>query len=76
MYFWVQRPISTKKIRYLLEEKGRYHYQRKVPVHLQQALKMDRWHLPVGSDFETATDRIGVVAQLCPQMIHSVNPCS
>ena len=50
--------MTTKKIRYLLEERGRYYYQRKVPKTLTHALKMDRWHLPVGSDFETATDRV------------------
>lgn len=50
--------MTTKKIRYLLEERGRYYYQRKVPKALTHALKADRWHLPVGSDFETATDRV------------------
>ncbi len=50
--------MSSKKIRYLLEERGRYYYQRKVPKTLVHALKMDRWHLPVGGDFETATDRV------------------
>lgn len=50
--------MAGKKIRYLLEEKGRYYYQRKVPKALTHAMKMDRWHLPVGSDFEAATDRV------------------
>lgn len=50
--------MTAKKIRYLLEERGRYYYQRKVPKALTHALKMDRWHLPVGSDFETATDQV------------------
>ena len=50
--------MSSKKIRYLLEVRGRYYYQRKVPKALVHALKMDRWHLPVGGDFETATDRV------------------
>jgi len=34
--------MSSKKIRYLLEERGRYYYQRKVPKALVHALKMDR----------------------------------
>ncbi len=50
--------MTTKKIRYLLEQKGRYYYQRKVPKALTHALKKDRWHLPVGGNFETATDSI------------------
>ena len=50
--------MTTKKIRYLLEERGRFYYQRKVPKALVHAMKMDRWHLPVGSDHETATDRV------------------
>lgn len=50
--------MADKKIRYLLEERGRFYYQRKVPKALVHSLKMDRWHIPVGADFETATDRI------------------
>ncbi|MCK0104395.1 phage integrase SAM-like domain-containing protein [Pseudohalocynthiibacter sp. F2068] len=50
--------MKTKKIRYLLEERGRYYYQRKVPKNLVPAIKADRWHLPVGPDFEIATDRV------------------
>jgi hypothetical protein len=50
--------MTAKKIRYLLEEKGRYYYQRKVPKALTHVMKTDRWHLPVGNEFETATDRV------------------
>ncbi len=50
--------MAPQKIKYLLEERGRYYYQRKVPKALVHALKITRWHMPVGDNFETATDRI------------------
>jgi len=46
--------MSSKKIRYLLEEKGRYYYQRKVPKALLYYVGFQRWHIPVGKTFDGA----------------------
>ncbi len=39
--------MTAEKIRYLLHEKGRYYYQRKVPKALLYYVGQTRWHIPV-----------------------------
>ena len=46
------------KPRFLLAERGRYFYQRKVPQHLQTALGCKKWRAPLGPDFEQACDKL------------------
>lgn len=46
--------MTAKKIRYLLEEKGRFYYQRKVPKALLFYVGQSRWHIPVGNTFDGA----------------------
>ncbi len=46
------------KPRFLLAERGRYFYQKKVPQHLQTALGCKKWRAPLGSDFDEACDRL------------------
>ena len=46
------------KPRFLLAERGRYFYQRKVPQHLQTALGCKKWRAPLGADFDEACDRL------------------
>jgi hypothetical protein len=46
--------MTSKKIRYLLEEKGRFYYQRKVPKALLFYVGQSRWHIPVGNTFDGA----------------------
>lgn len=46
------------KARYLLAERGRYFYQRKVPQHLQTALGCKKWRAPLGADLTQAGDRL------------------
>ncbi len=47
-----------KKPRFLLAERGRYFYQRKVPQHLQTVLGRKKWRAPLGADFDEACDRL------------------
>lgn len=46
--------MVAKKIRYLLEERGRFYYQRKVPKALEHYIGSSRWHIPVGGTFDAA----------------------
>lgn len=46
------------KPRFLLAERGRYFYQRKVPKHLHTVLGCKKWRAPLGADFEEACDRL------------------
>jgi hypothetical protein len=46
--------MAAKKIRYLLEEKARVYYQRKVPKALLFYVGQSRWHIPVGNTFDGA----------------------
>lgn len=46
--------MSSQKIRYLLEAKGRYYYQHKVPKALLYHVGYSRWHIPVGNTFDGA----------------------
>ncbi|PRY24952.1 site-specific recombinase XerD [Aliiruegeria haliotis] len=51
--------MTQQKIRYLTPGNDRnFYYQRKVPKALVPVLKMSRWYIPLGDDFETAKDRI------------------
>ena len=50
--------MSSKKIKYLLEERGRFYYQRKVPKLLVRHLGITRWHNPVGEDFAQAVELV------------------
>ena len=43
-----------KEIPYLLRERGRYFYQRRVPKHLQQTLGFAKWHRPAGNIYAKA----------------------
>ncbi len=47
-----------QKIKYLLEERGHFYYQSKVPKSLVYHLEIARWHNPVGEDY---TQAIGLV---------------
>lgn len=46
------------KPRFLLAERGRYFYQRKVPQNLQAALGCKKWRAPLGSDLDEDCDRL------------------
>jgi hypothetical protein len=46
--------MPAEKIKYLLYEKGRYYYQRKVPKALLYYVGHSRWHIPVGDTFDSA----------------------
>ncbi len=38
----------------MLVERGRYYYQRKVPLDLQPAVGVKKWRAPLGKDFDEA----------------------
>ncbi|NDR56604.1 hypothetical protein [Aliiruegeria sabulilitoris] len=51
--------MTQQKIRYLTPGNDRnFYYQRKVPKVLVPVLKMSRWYIPLGDDFELAKDRV------------------
>lgn len=39
---------------YMLVERGRYYYQRKVPLDLQAAVGRKKWRAALGKDFDEA----------------------
>lgn len=43
---------------YMLVERGRYYYQRKVPLDLQPAIGRKKWRAPLGKDFDEAYGRL------------------
>ena len=43
---------------YMLVERGRYYYQRKVPLDLQPTVGRKKWRAPLGKDFEKAYDKL------------------
>ena len=43
---------------YMLVERGRYYYQRKVPLDLQPAVGRKKWRAPLGKDFDEAYGRL------------------
>ncbi len=47
-----------KQIPYLLHERGRYFYQRRVPKHLHQAVGFVKWHRPAGEDYGKAVVQV------------------
>lgn len=50
--------MNSKKIKYLLEERGCFYYQRRVPKSLAYHLGIARWHKPVGQDYTVAIERV------------------
>lgn len=46
--------MTAKKIRYSLEERGHFYYQRKAPTALEHYIGSSRWHIPVGGTFDAA----------------------
>ena len=49
---------TTPKVPHLLFERGRYYYQRKVPLDVQDAVGFKKWREPVGADLGSAIDRV------------------
>lgn len=52
------KPPKTAKVPHLLSERGRYYYQRKVPLNAQDAVGFKKWREPVGADIGPAIDRV------------------
>jgi len=50
--------MASGKIPYLLFERGRYYYQRKVPLDFQDTLDAKKWRQPLGAEYLTAVDRV------------------
>ncbi|MDH5452419.1 MAG: hypothetical protein OEX14_03610, partial [Paracoccaceae bacterium] len=46
------------KIPYLLPERGRFYYQRRVPLDFQDAVGTKKWRKPVGGEYLTAVDEV------------------
>lgn len=49
---------QTTKVPHLLSERGRYYYQRKVPLDAQDVVGFKKWREPVGADLGAAIDRV------------------
>lgn len=50
--------MASDKIPHLLFERGRYYYQRKVPLNFQEALGAKKWRQPLGAEYLLAVDRV------------------
>ncbi|WP_047995026.1 DUF6538 domain-containing protein [Puniceibacterium sp. IMCC21224] len=50
--------MASDKIPHLLFERGRYYYQRKVPLDFQDTLGAKKWRQPLGADYVPAVDRV------------------
>ncbi|WP_372805628.1 hypothetical protein, partial [Loktanella salsilacus] len=50
--------MTKNKIPHLLFERGRYYYQRRVPIRFQSAVGHKKWREPVGGSFTGAVDRV------------------
>ncbi|MCK4862165.1 MAG: hypothetical protein KAS85_09670, partial [Rhodobacteraceae bacterium] len=63
LYFFHKKvqKMNSKEIKYLLEERGRFYYQRKVPKSLAYHLGITRWHQPVGEDYTAAIERVSQI---------------
>jgi len=61
--------MTAEKIRYLLHEKGRYYYQRKVPKALVYYVGQSRWHIPVGDTFDGAQTAVAKLRGLHDELI-------
>jgi hypothetical protein len=55
--------MSPPKIPYLLFERGRYYYQRKVPLDFHDVIGIKKWREPVGADPLSAVDRVRTLAK-------------
>jgi integrase len=55
--------MATGKIPYLLFERGRYYYQRKVPFAFHDVIGIKKWREPVGANHLLAVDRVRVLAK-------------
>jgi len=62
-----------KQIPYLLHERGRYFYQRRVPKHLHQAVGFVKWHRPAGEDYGKAVVQVVAWADKDDKFIASLN---
>jgi integrase len=47
-----------KDIPYLLHERGRFFYQRRVPKHLHQTVGVRKWHRPAGTNYAKAVAQV------------------
>lgn len=50
--------MPSQKIPHLLLERGRYYYQRKVPLLHQETVGKKKWRKPVGADYLLAVDEV------------------
>jgi len=55
--------MKKDKIPYLLRDRGRYSYQRKVPLVYQDAIGIKKWREPVGADYLQAVDKVRVLTK-------------
>ena len=50
--------MASDKIPHLLFERGRYYYQRKVPLDFQDTIGTKKWRQPLGAEYLPAVDRV------------------
>lgn len=50
--------MTKNKIPHLLFERGRFYYQRRVPLHFQSAVGHKKWREPVGPEFASAVLKV------------------
>jgi integrase len=55
--------MPTDKIPYLLFERGRYYYQRKVPLGFQDVIGTKKWREPAGADYLSAVDKVRALSK-------------
>ncbi|PCJ10531.1 MAG: hypothetical protein COB16_00515 [Rhodobacteraceae bacterium] len=55
--------MSSDKIPYLLFERGRYYYQRKVPLGFQDVIGTKKWREPAGKDYLLAVDKVRALSK-------------
>ena len=62
-----------KQAPFLLHERGRYFYQRRVPKHVQQAVGFLKWHRPAGEDYAKAVAKVVTWADEDDKLIASLS---
>ena len=64
--------MASDKIPHLLFERGRYYYQRKVPLDFHEVIGTKKWRQPLGSEYLPAVDRVRALTKEHDALIQSL----